>query len=103
VNLALLGKRVKLGLDKGRARRLAQQQEKAKERAEMILSFAAADVLAGRPSRCRAGRIARKMKGELSESQVRRHLKIILRAFSWMEDSREHNVEKQEALCAPNI
>ncbi len=93
------GRKVLEGLNHGRQIAIAQAQARSRERAETILNLAAADVLAGKPSRGRAGRISRKMGGEISESQIRRHLKIISRRLSSVQDSTAHDVTKQEALC----
>jgi len=49
----------------------------------LVIDLAAIDERAGRPERGRPGRIARKLQGMLSESQVRK----ILRALSSVRDS----------------
>lgn len=99
---AATGRKVLEGLAKGRRLAIAAAQARGLKRAKEILDLAAADVLAGRPSRGRAGRICRKMGGELSESQIRRHLKIISRRLSSVRDSLPQNGTQQEDLCIAN-
>jgi len=77
-----LGRRVLAALNKGRARAIRRAQERAGALAGLVLDLAHSDVLAGRPARGRAGRIARKLGG-VSE----RHVKRILDGFSSVSDS----------------
>jgi hypothetical protein len=78
-----VGRKVLAGLDKGRQRAIAQAQARSRGHARVILSLAAADIAAGGVRRGRAGRIARKLGGRLSASQVRR----ILRTLSSLRDA----------------
>lgn len=74
---ALLGRKVLAGLAKGRQRAIEMNQARAKARASVILTLAAADVVAGRPTRGRAGRLSRQLKRAgtgLSERHVKRLL-----------------------------
>ena len=80
---AALGVAVRRALDAGRAKRIANAKRRGAASAALVLDAAMLDVHAGRPERGRAGRIARKLKGDLSESRVRK----ILRAFSNGSDS----------------
>lgn len=93
----LVGQQVLAGLDKGRQRAIEAAQARSRERASLILTMAAADIVAGKPKRGRSGRIARKLarSGEhLSESQVRR----LLRRLSSALDSigHTHPIHSQE-------
>lgn len=86
VNAAIVGRRVLAGLNKGRRIGIEVRQTRSRERASLIFTLAAADIAGGKSMRGRSGRIARKMGGLLSESQVRR----LLRAFSYMQNSIRH-------------
>ena len=105
MNVALLGKKVKAGFDRGRQLANAKKQAESRERADRILALAAADILAGRPSRGRAGRIHRKMlKTEnISELTVWRYLQKYSFTLSCVKDSEAHDASKQEAICAPTL
>jgi hypothetical protein len=99
---AAVGRKVLTGFEKGRQRAIEAAQARSQGRAKQILDLAAADVLAGNPSRGRAGRICRKMGREISESQVRRHLKLISRRLLSVRGSLLHNGTQQEDLCIAN-
>jgi hypothetical protein len=84
---AALGVAVRRALDAGRAKRIANAKQRGAASAALVADLAMLDLAAGRPERGRAGRIARKLHGELSESRVRK----ILRAFSNATDSTASN------------
>ena len=88
---AITGEKVLAGLARGRRKAIEAAQARATERAALILTLAAAEIVAGKPTRGRPGRIARKL-GDLSESQVRR----ILRGLSCVRDSVMQTRGKQE-------
>jgi hypothetical protein len=69
-----LGRRVLAGLEKGRARAIAQAKARGAVSARIVHDLAVVDARR-HPPRGRAGRIARKLRGQLSESQVRRILR----------------------------
>jgi hypothetical protein len=71
---ALLGKRIREGLERGRRIAIKAAQERSRQRAQTILGLAAADVAEGHRAWGRARRIRRKMHGELSERQIKRLL-----------------------------
>ena len=79
----LVGQKVLAGLSKGRQRAIAQAKERAAFHVAHVAIHANADVAAGKPERGRAGRIARRLGGTLSE----RHVKRILDGLSSMSDS----------------
>jgi hypothetical protein len=90
VDPAAVGRKVLAGLERGRQIAIANKQGQSTQRASLILTLAAGDIVAGRPTRGRAGRITRQLSraGQLlSESQVRR----ILRRLSCVLDSQEQN------------
>ena len=72
------------GLERGRDAAIRAAQARAAYKRVMVVELAAADVQAGHPDRGRAKRIALSLAGKLSESQVRR----ILRILSSARDSR---------------
>ena len=77
VDPAAVGRRVLASLSKGRLKAIEMNQARSRERANLLLPLATADVLAGRPPRGRAGRLARQLRREgntLSERQVKRIL-----------------------------
>jgi hypothetical protein len=74
VNAATVGQKVLDGLAKGRARRISKAREERAKNAMQVVILFNADRDAGRPMRGRAGRISRKLRGELTERYV---LKII--------------------------
>jgi hypothetical protein len=86
-----VGRRVLLCLDAGRNKAIAKAKRRAAGHAALIIDLAAIDARAGRPERGRAGRIARKLRGMLSESQVHR----ILRALSSVRDFPVSNLEDE--------
>jgi hypothetical protein len=77
-------------LDAGRAKAIAAARERALYRQQLVLDFATQDLRAGNPVRGRPVRVARKLRGLLSQSQVRK----ILRALSSVRDSGASNVSE---------
>jgi hypothetical protein len=73
-NATAIGRKVLAGLEK--AHRVARpiQQAKVLENLRLIVELAALDQSHGRPAWGRAGRIARKLSGVLSERTVKRYL-----------------------------
>lgn len=71
---AVVGRKVLAGLDKGRHRAIAQAKERAAFHVAKVVIHSNADFASGKPERGRAGRIARKLGGMLSERQVKRIL-----------------------------
>lgn len=82
-----VGQRVLEAFSRGRQKAIEQARERSARRAALILDLAKIDAATGRPMRGLAGRIARKLGGTLSESQVR---KILRRLFS-VRDSRAYS------------
>lgn len=70
----IIGRKVLEGLDKGRQRAIAQSKERAAFHVAKVVIHSNADFASGKPERGRAGRIARKLGGMLSERQVKRIL-----------------------------
>ena len=70
--------RMRTALDAGRAKAIAAKRRKGAAARATVLELADADRRAGRSERGRAGRVARRLGGALSESRVRK----ILRALS---------------------
>jgi hypothetical protein len=79
--------RARAALDAGRAKVNAEKRKRATYTRHLVLETAAADQRAGTPARGRAGRVARKLNGLLSESQVQK----ILRALCCARDSVSSN------------
>jgi len=79
--------RARAALDAGRAKGIAAARKRASYSRTLVLDLAAADQQADRPDRGRAGRVARKLRGQLSESQVAK----ILRTLSSVRDSAAFN------------
>lgn len=74
---AILGEKVLAGLAKGRARLMVMNQQRqalTATRRRAVAELAEEDLQAGRPLRGRAGRISRRLKGQISERQVRKYL-----------------------------
>lgn len=71
---AELGARVLAILARGRARRRSTQLEQSAAVIDAVLRVAAQDLALGRPARGRPGRVARKLRGMVSERHVRRIL-----------------------------
>lgn len=88
--------RARAALDAGRARAIAEKRKRAAYTRSLVLETAAADHQAGRPARGRAGRVARKLNGLVSEGQARK----ILRALSSARDSAGYNAEKESDQCS---
>jgi hypothetical protein len=78
----LVGRKVLAGLDRGRAIAIAQAKARSAQRVGLIVVLVNTDTQQGRPDRGRAGRIARKLGGLISE----RHVKRILDRLSRMSD-----------------
>ena len=76
--------RARAALDAGRAKRIAEKRKSAAYVRQLVLETAAADQQAGRPALGRAGRVAGKLNGMVSESHVR---KILSRTQSSARDS----------------
>jgi hypothetical protein len=72
--------RAKAARDAGRAEAIRKARERADYHRELVVRFAADDVRAGKPDRGRPGRVMRKLRGLLSESQVRRILRTLTSA-----------------------
>jgi hypothetical protein len=72
-----VGRKVLAGLAKGRARLAPINQQRQVRSAQQMIQvyyLALADRDAGRPARGRAGRISRKLQGQISERLVRKYL-----------------------------
>jgi|CXWL01.1.fsa_nt_gi hypothetical protein len=70
----LTGERVLAGLDKGRSKAIAKAQEKLARRLMMVVVLVNADRESGKPARGMAGRISRKLRGQIKERQVAKYL-----------------------------
>jgi len=79
--------RARAALDAGRARAIAAKRRKGSYTRTLVVDLAAAEQQAGRGGRGLAGRVARKLQGKVSESQVRK----ILRALSCERDFLKSN------------
>lgn len=62
------------GLELGRRKAIEQAKLRAAKNAALVMNLAMIDLDAGRPVRGRAGRIARKLEGLLTERSVKRIL-----------------------------
>lgn len=80
---AIVGRKVLDGLAKARRKALENTRERVAQKQLLVVIAANADRAAGKPTRGRAGRIARKLGGAISE----RHVKRILDGLSAVSDS----------------
>jgi hypothetical protein len=87
VNVRLLGKRVKAGLDKGRAIRLAEQKAQAEKNMAMVFRLLKLEQEQGRPRRGMAGRIARAMGHTLTDRRIRQIISELSEPFFRVSDS----------------
>lgn len=93
--LRAVGARVLAALDRGRAKAIAQARARGARTLALVADLAHADLLAGRSARGRPGRIARRLRGAVSERRVRE----ILAALYSVSDSVAQNQDR--ITCAP--
>ena len=74
VTAALIGQKVLAGLARAQEHARALHQARVLKNMEVVITLAAIDQKEGRPARGRAGRIARKLGGNLTERSVKRYL-----------------------------
>lgn len=88
--------RARAALDAGRARAIAEKRKRAAYTRQLVLETVAAEQQAGRGGRGLAQRVAGKLQGKVSVSQVR---KIISLALSSASDSVGSNAAKGDHAC----
>ncbi len=88
------GRRVLEALAGGRALAIERARERSALLAKLVAAAACRDCAAGKPSRGRAGRVARLLRGLASE----RHVKRILDAQSSASDSLRFNRDKFDGM-----
>lgn len=87
IRAALVGDKVLAALENGRHRAIVRAREMGAANALQVMALAVTDAQSGRSPRGRAGRIARKLGGLLTERSVKR----ILDRLSSVSDSIRHN------------
>jgi hypothetical protein len=95
---AQVGRRVLAGLARGRQRAIRQSKERSARHVATILILVNEDRRRGRPDRGRAGRIARRMGGVLTERRIRQILRETL--FNGSHSQGDNSLKKQEARYA---
>jgi hypothetical protein len=88
--------RARAALDAGRARAIADKRRKGSYTRTLVLELAAAEQQAGRGGRGLAGRVTRKLQGQVSEAHVR---KILSSTQSNARDSVVSNSAKGDDEC----
>ena len=89
------------GLERGRAKAIAQAKRRAAQREELVRMLAAVDIQRGGKARGRAKRIARATHGLLSERQVRRYLSALLGVAGRPAPNAGGNIDEGEEHARP--
>lgn len=76
-----VGQKVLAGLAKGRLRAITQGRARAAQQHIVVAIAVSSDRAAGKPARCLAGRISRKLSGAISERHIRRILDTLSSPF----------------------
>src|SRR5690242_176771 len=92
-----VGRRVLAALDAGRATAIRRARERGARTLLLVAELAVLDARGGRPIRGRAGRIARKLGGLLSASQVRKKLRALSSVRDSAGDDDAHRITDAEA------
>ena len=91
------GRKVLAALDAGRAVAVRRAREQGVRTMALVAELVVLDARAGRPVRGRAGRIARKLRGMLTEGQIRRKLRTLSSMHALAAHDGRHRITTRES------
>ncbi|MDR4469833.1 MAG: hypothetical protein MRJ68_16310 [Nitrospira sp.] len=92
-NTSTLGRQVLKNLAEGREAMNRERQERADFLRRIIANYVLLEEQAGRPRWGRAGRIARKLHGQIGERQVRKYLEQLTKGSDSHRYDAKHNLQ----------